>query len=86
MDVRDPRSRLSGFDTIATVFEASDVDDAGTTQYFGFLNANGNWIIQQYDTAASPKTLRYAGGQSNYSASWTLRASLTYGYYNAIFA
>jgi len=66
-------------------YEISDQDDAGTVQYFGFLNNQGGWIIQQYDTGASPKTMRYAIGTSSYSANWTARASLSYGYYNTLF-
>ena len=65
-------------------YQASDVDDANNTQYFGFLNPIGNWIIIKYDTAAAPKTLRYVVGRKEYATSWTGRAGLSYGLYNEV--
>jgi hypothetical protein len=55
-----------------------DIDDAGTMQYFGYTDRRGAWYIRQFDTAASPKTIRFCFGQENYATNWSSRASLTY--------
>lgn len=67
------------------VYEISDQDVSGTTKYYGFVNNTGGWIIQAWDTAASPQTFRYKAGTSDYAANFVLRASLTYVLYNAMF-
>lgn len=66
-------------------YHVSDVDDAGTTKYYGFLRANGYWYILQENTTASPKTYRYAVGTLDYTTAWTGRAGLTYGYFDTAF-
>jgi len=85
MDVKDARQLLHSFGDTSSVFETSDVDDSGTTQYFGYLNAEGSWIIQEYDMSPSPKTMRYAAGTQDYLAAWTSRASLSYNTYDTLF-
>ena len=57
---------------------ASDVDDAGTVQYFGYTDNKGAWYIKKYDTSVSPKTIRFCFGQANYATNFTNRASLAY--------
>jgi hypothetical protein len=73
---------VPGTPTIATdpliAYQPADIDDAGTVQYFGFTQVGGAWYIRKYDTGASPKTLRFAFGQSNYTTAWTNRAAQTY--------
>jgi len=65
------------------VYKASDIDE-GTTSYFGFIDADGNWyILKLTDTQA-----RYAVGTpptSAYTDAWTARASLTYYYFYEVF-
>lgn len=56
----------------------ADIDDAGNVQYFGYTDNKGAWYVKKYDTSVSPKTIRLAFGQSNYTTNWTNRASLTY--------
>ena len=59
-----------------------DKDDANDTKYYGFVDLRGTWVIMKESTAAG--TFRYATGKSLYSSNWTVRASLSYGYYNEI--
>lgn len=63
-------------------FEAADEDIAGDPQYFGFMNMDGCWIIQQRNAASG--TYRYFQGRSDYSTNWTNRASLSYVTYNTL--
>lgn len=56
----------------------ADIDDAGAVQYYGYTDNKGAWYIRKFDTSVSPKTLRFAFGQSNYMTNYTNRASLTY--------
>jgi hypothetical protein len=69
-------------------FEASDQDTtAADLQYFGFLSASGSWIIQRFKITGSIIEYRYAGGQDNYSASWTAKATWAesvWKYYNQL--
>lgn len=59
-------------------YTPADIDDASTVQYFGFTDILGAWYIRKFDTSVSPKTLRFAFGQTGYTAAWTARASQTY--------
>lgn len=62
-------------------YNISDIDDTTDTHYFGWLNSVGAWrIMRMVDGVA-----RYASGSTDYETNWTNRASLTYGYYNALF-
>jgi hypothetical protein len=63
-------------------YKVSDIDTSTSTQYFGFIDYNGNWYIIQFNTTAN--TVRYAAGNesNSYSTNWTNRTSLTYTYYN----
>jgi hypothetical protein len=64
-------------------YKISDVDDAGSPQYYGFLDRDDHWFIMKVDTTA--KTYRYIAGPSNYPTNWTNRATLTYDYFSNIF-
>lgn len=61
----------------------SDEDVAGDIQYFGYLNAEGEWYIQEYNVSAG--TFRYATGTEDYSTNWTNRVALTYKLFNRVF-
>lgn len=65
------------------LYMLADLDDAGTTQYWGHTQVGGAWYIRKFDTSTSPKTNRMAFGQSGYSTAWTNRASLTYTIWGA---
>lgn len=61
-------------------YKITDIDDSGTTKYFGFTDSAGNWFIMELTATEA----RYIAGTSAYTTSWTGRAGLTYDYfYNA---
>lgn len=82
--LRFPTASITPTDPLVR-YSPSDIDDAGTTQYFGYTDMLGHWYIQRMDNAASPKTLRYATGSGNYATGWTARASQTYDYFHVTF-
>lgn len=83
--VVDTASMVSALEAGLAQYRVSDVDDASSVKYYGFVRANGYWYILKEDTSVAPKTYRYVQGLSNYTSQWTDRASLTYGYFNDIF-
>lgn len=64
-------------------FVISDIDDAASPNYYGFLGSAGEWYILKEDTTA--KTYRYCRGTSDYTTAWTGRVGLSYDYYNVVF-
>lgn len=56
-----------------------ETDTAGTPQYFGYEDKDGNWYISQNTSGV----WRYEVGASNFSTAWTNRASQSYGYPSA---
>jgi hypothetical protein len=64
-------------------YVTSDVDEATTTRYYGFLAYNGYWIIRKLVTTTGAMT--YAQGKRGYDTAWTGRAGLTYVRYNEMF-
>lgn len=68
-------------------YKVSDIDDAGTTKYYGFLRKDGAWYIMKEDTVA--KTYRYTKGSTGYetatTGAWATRASLSYDYFHNTF-
>lgn len=83
MEIKDYRLTLHKLGGEKSIFEIADEDIAGDPMYFGYLNSEGYWVIQQ--RSASAGSYRYAYGTSAYSTAWTARAGLSYGYYNEIF-
>ena len=67
-------------------YVASDQSVSGTTTYFGFVDRDGNWYIQEQVVTGDDISWRYAKGNSGYIASWTARATLTYNFYYTEFA
>lgn len=73
------------------VFEAAnqDLSDA-TYQYFGYLSADGAWIIQRFHIISSAIIYEYIGGQSvtDYATYWDANGlyigALTFGRYDEI--
>lgn len=71
-------------------YKIQDIDDTGTTRYYGFVNETGDWYIMKYTISTSPKTLRYhrisvSRRVGLYSDAWNNRTSITYGYWNETF-
>lgn len=73
---------LAAMDQLAK-YALSDADDNAATKYFGYLDVAGNWYIKQVDGGSG--AVRYVAGASGYSTNWTNRASLSYGYFDAVF-
>lgn len=72
----------SGGDPLAS-YICSDLDEnIGGNSYYGFIDVAGNWYIMRV-TAVD---IRYVKGSSEYTTNWTGRMSLTYNYYNIVFA
>ena len=63
-------------------YTITEVDDAGTTSYYGFLHKNGAWYITKEDSSGS---YRYAKGASLFATNWTGRALLSYDYFDNVF-
>ncbi len=64
-------------------YKISQIDDS-TPSYYGFVNKSGLWFIMKEDVSTG--NYRYTKGASGFSTNWTNRASLTYDYFNIIFA
>ncbi len=61
------------------IYTLSDIDPSG---YYGYVDKNANWYIQQTTTT----TIRYIKGTSGgYLTNWGNRATLTYDYFYNIF-
>ncbi len=65
-------------------YEISDIEDASSPAYYGFVHKTGAWYIIK---EASDGTYRYVKGSSSYSTGWTDRAdpSTTYQYFDIVF-
>lgn len=60
-------------------YSISDIDESGTTKYYGYLNGSGGWYIMEVTST----TVRYVKGDSGYD--FSNRASETYDTFDAIF-
>ena len=90
--IKEQLEKMNEETDILKQYQATDVDDAGTIKYYGFVKTNGDWLIMKEDTTA--KTYRYAVGdklwkrtkeEKGYKVAWTNRASLIYFYLYEIF-
>lgn len=72
--MREAISRAGSSDLLAS-FICVDIDDAGDPQYFGFITANGAWMIKRLLGGTS---IRVALGVDNYDSAWAARASQSY--------
>lgn len=63
-------------------YKITQIDDATSTTYFGYMNKDGAWYISREDSSGN---YRYTKGASDFSTNWTNRASLTYDYFDNIF-
>ena len=66
-------------------FEISDEKEKGgdaTILYYGYLAANGAWLIMENDTDEG--TYRYIVGANNYGGNWTARETHSYTLYSTI--
>jgi len=75
----------------AVVFEASHQDNTDATyHYYGYISANGTWIVQRFHFQGSTIIYLYFGGQTiaTYNALWNAAGvyigSLTFVRYDKI--
>jgi len=64
-------------------YKISQLDSATYPHYYGYVNQSGAWYIMKEDDLGN---YRYTKGTTGFSANWTLRADLTYDYFNTIFS
>lgn len=63
-------------------YNITEIDDTGDDTYYGYVDKDGKWyILKELSTGA----YRYTKGSSGFSTNWTLRNSLSYGYFNDVF-
>jgi len=63
-------------------YKISEIDDASSPAYYGFIDKTGAWFIMKEDSSGA---YRYVKGDSGFSSNWTNRANLSFGYFDAIF-
>ena len=78
---RSKDGRLKVLPSDLPEYMISDIDEAGVTAYYGFLDRNGSWYIME----VTATTVRFIAGTSDYATNWTGRSDLEYGYFNAVF-
>lgn len=70
----------------AAGYELSDyTDEAGTTQYHGYVRSDGAWFIKRIVTNTDPRTVRFVSGASGYSDAWAARETKSYVTFDAAF-
>ena len=64
-------------------YKASDIDNAGNPEYYGFIKAGGSWYVLRITDGVY---LRYCKGDTDYTGNWTNRGiSLTYQLFHLVF-
>ncbi len=63
-------------------YKISEIDDASSPAYYGFVHKTGAWFIQREESSGA---YRYTKGSSAFSTNWTGRAGLSYNYFHIIF-
>jgi hypothetical protein len=62
-------------------YKISDMDESGSTAYYGYVKSDGGWYIMSKTTTA----IRYCTGSSGYVAAWAGRAGQSYDYFYSVF-
>ena len=63
-------------------YEISEIDDATSPAYYGFVHKTGAWYISREESNGS---YRYAKGPTDFPGGWALRATLVYDYFDNTF-
>lgn len=63
-------------------YRISEIDDATTPSYFGFVNSTGNWFIMREESSGA---YRYSAGSTDFATNWTNRSGLSYDYFDSVF-
>jgi hypothetical protein len=66
-------------------YRLSDVDEAGTIHYYGYVKRNGDWIIEAYNTSTGERRFaicdqltKRTKAEKGYIEAWNNRARLQY--------
>lgn len=81
--VKDSNGGGSGSTDPLESYGISDQENTTDYNYYGLLNAAGNWVIMRKENAT--KAYRYVKGTSDYATAWTGRAGQTYQYWSEVF-
>lgn len=78
---------LKGLQSLTTSYGVSEIDDDGSTLYYGFVNANGGWyILKETEAVGEELSYRYAKGDTDFSTNWGNRkTTLSYQYFDQAF-
>jgi hypothetical protein len=63
-------------------YEISEIDDATSPAYYGFVHKTGAWYISREEANGS---YRYSKGPTDFPAGWAARTTLTYDYFDNTF-
>jgi len=63
-------------------YAITNIDDADSPVYYGFVNSAGAWYIMSQDSLGE---YLYAKGDSDFATSWTNRSHLFFDYFNTVF-
>jgi hypothetical protein len=63
-------------------YKISQVDDASSPAYYGYLNSDGLWYIMEEDSSG---TYLYARGTTAFLTNWGNRDGLSYDYFDTVF-
>ena len=66
-------------------YKITEIDDAGSDAYTGFIKKGGAWYIIKEIGSGSDASYRYTKGASDFTTNWTNRTSLSYGYFDSVF-
>lgn len=66
-------------------YQIARKDDDGSPNYYGFVNAAGNWYILKETLSPGDDTYTYAKGVKSFADAWTGRAGLTYDFFDIVF-
>lgn len=66
-------------------WEVEEDSSAASPQYRGFVDKNGNWMIEKEEGALGIYTYRYSVGKSGFAAAWVARVGLSYRYPYEVF-
>ena len=68
---------------ISESYKISEIDDASTVTYYGFVNKQGAWFIMKEDVESN--SYRYVRSGTDFSNNWVNRENLKYDYYYNLF-
>lgn len=82
---------INDYSTFAFFLQGYQASDQATNSsdsnvlYYGFVDKEGAWYIQEQTTSGTTLAWRYAKGTSGFTTNWALRESLTYETWNEAF-